>query len=232
MASTNYAPTSDLSTARQSSGGLTATLSASDGWVAQPLAWDTIRIAGQAVPGLAQVDAEREYQTDHKRVAGADGHTLTGFGHMPAKAKITLRIWTDEQLNRLDQLMPTLFPPPRRGRPQPVDVQHPALKRLYVRSLYFTKIGSLKSSRGGVYEMQLEAVEFLPVNATAPSVTSTPKGSAADPNSVAVENGLATAGTSGVDTTLGPVQLSPLDALIQQGIIPTRPQDDPEEIGP
>jgi len=215
-----FAPVTDLLSSAQ---GVRSGTAAADGWVGNPVAWDTLKVAGEIMPGVARVDPEREYEVDRKRTAGADGATLTGFGHMPAKVKINLRLWSDEQFQRFKNILPTIFPKPKKGRPVPVDVSHPALSVLGIRSLYFTKISAPRpSSTPGVFEVPLEAVEFLPVSTA--NITLTPNQSAASGDALA---GINYAGASG-KLPLPPI--NPLDTLLSNGLLP--PSEDSSDTGP
>jgi len=133
-------------------------------WNDDPLSWDTLKVAGQAFPGLAKVKATRKYKLDQKNTGGADGATLTGLGHMPAEVKVSVRIWEDAHWDALADAIALLIPKPHKGRPAPVDVYHPALKVLGIKSLYFTGVSAPEEAgMPQLYQLELEAVEFLPV---------------------------------------------------------------------
>lgn len=198
-------------------------------WIDSPFTWDTIIVGGQEFPGLATVDAGREYTCDKKQSAGADSVTLTGLGHMPAEVKITLRIWNTGQWNELQTRIAQLLPKPHKSKPQAVDVSHPALALYGIRSLYFTKIhGPRHTSVKHVMEVDLIGTEYLPVK-TGENVTSTQKGSTADPSKVAVAPGLIDqAGKAADANNLAPVR----DAVIAETNYANVPPPSITNIGP
>jgi hypothetical protein len=150
------------------------------------VAWDTLVVAGVPLPGAARISSGgRQYETDKKKVVGADGQTLTGLGHVPAQLDIALTIWTGRQFQAMSALIPTLLPLPGKGTPQPLAVYHPSLVELGIRSLYFTFIGVLIHMGKGKFERHLRATEFLPTKPA--NVTATPTASqTANPNGFAV----------------------------------------------
>lgn len=157
-------------------------------WIDAPFTWDVLQLAGQELPGLAKVKASRKYKLDRKDQAGADGGDLTGLGHMPAEVEITLRLWTTSQFNELQSLLPKLMTRPGKGIPSPVDASHPALALLGIKSLYITELSApMETSTKHVFELTLQATEFLPVKKQ--NVTLTPTMSAAEAD-VPVEPGL------------------------------------------
>jgi hypothetical protein len=190
------------------------------GPLSAPQVWDVMTVGGVPLPGLAKVKAKRKYKTDVKNAAGADGATLTGLGHEPTEASITLRIWTEAHWEQLKTVAPLLMPPPKKGLPSPVDVSHPTLAFLKVRSLYFTEIGAPEESSRGVWEVELVATEYLPIKGGA-NVTKTPLGANAKIGNVEVHEKF-------VDPTLLP------DGTYSdgtgQGVI--APKDDPGVTGP
>lgn len=166
-------------------------------WLDAPFTWDTLIVAGKEIPGLARVRAAREYKVDKKNGAGADGATLTGLGHLPVEATITLKLWQPAQAQELQQLLPLILPKPKKGRPVPVDVSHPALAFLGVRALYFTRVGAPEpTSEKGVYEVELKGTEFLPVQ-NGQNVTFTAKASQSTSlTTVPVAQGIPVAGAA------------------------------------
>ena len=157
-------------------------------WIDAPFTWDVLGLAGDEVPGLAKVKATRKYKLDKKDQAGADGGDLTGLGHMPAEVEITLRIWNTDQFNDLQALLPKIMVKPGKGVPSPVDASHPALTLLGIKSLYITEISApMETSTKQVYELTLQATEFLPVKKKNVTLTPTMSATTAD---VPVEPGL------------------------------------------
>jgi hypothetical protein len=72
--------------------------------------------------------------------------------------------------------------------PSPIDASHPALALLGIKSLYVTEISApMETSTNQVYELTLQATEFLPVKKKNVTLTPTMSATTAD---VPVEPGL------------------------------------------
>jgi hypothetical protein len=75
--------------------------------------WDTVSIAGIPLPGLCRVEpgTRRKKRLDKKAAKGRDGATITFQGYECSEIIVKCRIWTQEQLQALGQMMPVLIPP-------------------------------------------------------------------------------------------------------------------------
>lgn len=183
-----------------------------------PFAWDTLRVMGSKFPGLARVSGGRQYKLDKKGSGGADGATLTGFGHEPADVKISVRIWTPEHFEALPAALALLMPRPTKGRPGAVDVYHPALQLLSIKSLYFTKVGvPEETGTRRVYEVRLEGTEYLPV-----------KGGGVSTVNHSQHRVTEVATTAGSLTAAG----LPGDGTFGRGLGVLAPDQDPKDLGP
>jgi hypothetical protein len=124
--------------------------------------WDICFINQQGLPGLARVEGKCHREFDIKKPRGSDSATITSVGQYPGKFDISLRIWTSQQLDNLQSIIPTLKP--KRGvKPTAVDVMHPALTLLGIRSLIIVEVGTLNQTGiPGVREMKINCLEFWP----------------------------------------------------------------------
>jgi hypothetical protein len=139
-------------------------------WRAAPEAWDTVTLAGIALPGLCKVDVERERTVDVKKPSGADGAVTTDKGAKPAKVKITWLLWDDVDENAAEELwaqaqeiMAVLEPRPGAVKaPVPLDIAHPMAALRSVRSVVITKVDTPDIDDDGLLKITLECVEWAP----------------------------------------------------------------------
>lgn len=138
-------------------------------------AWDTVFVAGVALPGLARVSGKGvEHTIDVKKSPGKDGATFTDLGRELAHFSIVLVLQSQEEWDAFETSRSTLQPLNATGKLQALSVAHPVINVLGVRSLYFTRIGvPHPGSVIGTYEVELETLEYKPPKATAGSGTPT-----------------------------------------------------------
>ena len=128
-----------------------------------PSQWDIFYIGGDPLPGLARVRGARQIKVDQRNAPGTEGSTLTFLGRTSAEIQVTLRMWTNEQLDVWNKMVPKIQPPPGKLPPEPLDVYHPALAMLAMKSLLCLDAGIMQPSGDpGVFETQLRFIEFLP----------------------------------------------------------------------
>jgi hypothetical protein len=145
-------------------------------WGDDPASWDRFTIEGEIFPGLAKVHPRIKKRHDKKKAAGVSGQTITTLGSDPMELDIEVRIWTQEQWTdiqlRIEDLMPLS------GKPEPVDVFHPAIAAYGVRQFIFTDFdGPTPGGEAQVYILKMKATEFR----KAPTQTATAKASSLEP---------------------------------------------------
>lgn len=128
-----------------------------------PSAWDVVLFAGKPTPGIAVVSGRNGVSLDKKKSPGTDGATITALGYEPAEVDIAIRIWTAAQWAAWQQLRPVLTARPNKGKPQPLQVYHPALADAGIRSLYVREIGLPRDIQPkGTKEILIRCSEWLP----------------------------------------------------------------------
>ncbi len=174
-------------------------------WGEAPDAYDTVVLAGVALPGIATVKGHIEQRVKRKTLKGSHGQTFTFQGWGAAEIAISLALWTKEHWTSFDDLVSRiLYPPLKRGAPAPLSVSHPFLTVLRVRTLYVLKIFAPEEKRKHLYEVKLACAQFLPDELRASSVSTNTQvynlldhgpGALAAPNPIPPKPGASAAGT-------------------------------------
>jgi len=102
-------------------------------------AWDTLLIAKQLAPGLADVKPKKGYKVDKKTALGEDWGTTTLQGKDVPDVRVTLTTVTKAHVQQLYELISVLFPAGE-AAPDPFDVSHPALAMLGISQLFFEAV--------------------------------------------------------------------------------------------
>lgn len=90
-------------------------------WDDAPEAWQAVAIDGEVLPGVARIDSVSRPRKIHAaQPGGARGGRVRDRGAKLVKFKVTVRVWTAEQLAQMQALLP-LFD----YRTEPAPVQRP-----------------------------------------------------------------------------------------------------------
>jgi len=141
-------------------------------WYDDPDSWDTVVLGQYTLPGLAQVKVAKAQKVDVKNAEGQSGATITFKGYEPAKVDIVLRMWTRDQWNAFQTMLPYFEPRPSKKAPQPFDVAHPKTALRGIRSVYIPEIEGPDESTTGIFDITFKCIEFLK---PLPHATNTPK---------------------------------------------------------
>ncbi len=125
-----------------------------------PEAWDALIIGGEYTPGVAKVESSRVHKWDEKKGKGAAGSTLTYAGHDLAEGTITIRMWEAEQYDEWESKATAWLPDPK--KPKALDVYHPQLEILKIRSIVILTLGGVEISSDGEMRAVLKFKEYQP----------------------------------------------------------------------
>ena len=126
-------------------------------------AWDVFYVNGDPLPGIAIVQGARQSRIDERNAAGQDGSILTELGRTSSEIMVRLQIWTQEHLAAWRRIAPQFQPTPGVAPTNLIDVYHPALALIGVKSLLCTDTGVFQPTRvWGIMETQIRFIEFLP----------------------------------------------------------------------
>lgn len=127
-----------------------------------PDAWDTVVLAGIALPGIATVAGFMEQRVHKKQSPKKHGQTVTFLGWAAAPVDVKLQVWTPDQWDALLVVMKKILVPlPKKGIPPPVSIAHPSLTSLGISSVYVMKVGAPRPMKG-IVQVELKCEQFLP----------------------------------------------------------------------
>lgn len=145
-------------------------------------AHDLVEIGGIENPGICTLSGfKRETEWDIKVGKGTKGATVTLSQLPPAKGSIKFQLWTPEQFRIWNETFRPLFLyDPTRKAVNAVDIYHPYLADLGIKSVVTESISIPDPDGKGSFFITVELLEYLPPPKK--SATSTPSGSTADKN--------------------------------------------------
>ncbi len=136
--------------------------------------WDILFVEGTGAPGITECSGAPERKADKQSPAGKNGGAPVLHGRKPATFETTTRIWTPDQWDTWQGIQEAFWPKGGAGTVQAVDLYHPYLSGLGIRS------GIAQSVTGpivvnGVGTMKVKWLEF--VKGGKKSATKRPAGS-------------------------------------------------------
>lgn len=122
--------------------------------------WDKLILAGQTFPGVAVVEADQGRAVETKKRRRWDGVFLRDNGRDPSNIKAVLFVWTPEQSQELDRILPGFFPRQSGGLTSPTDISHPVTRILGIKQVYVKKI-SVSNPNQGILRVNFEMIEWF-----------------------------------------------------------------------
>lgn len=123
--------------------------------------WDTVRIGGDVLPGLWEIECAPKLEVDLKKSAGKDGAHITDKGYEPARVNIRGRIGTPDDWVTWCGMVDKFHPRKHGGARNPLSIDHPGLRMIGVTRISIVQISTPRINRDGVAELSMEAVEFF-----------------------------------------------------------------------
>lgn len=138
--------------------------------------WDTITIGGRQMPGkCVSCKCKPSRKMDTKDEPGTNSRNPTFHGYKGSPVNITIAVWTPEQWEILQKEMKILWPPGAKQNPQALDIYHPTTALYSIRSILIIDVDEPKDepSIRGAKSINISALEFLPVKASAQKKSAT-----------------------------------------------------------
>src|SRR5262249_22088049 len=118
---------------------------------------------------------KREHEWDIKKGKGTLGGTVTFVGRPPAKGSIIFYLWTPAHFTAWDKFRAILKFDPTKKTVQAVDIFHPSLADIEVKSVVTESIGNIVHEGQQLYSITVDFLEYFPPPKT-PAI-GTPTGS-------------------------------------------------------
>lgn len=124
-------------------------------------AWTACWLGGAYLPGLTTVECERARRIEKKPVKGKDGTKVTDQGDELAPVKIRTEIYTRDQWEEWQALIPALFPKKAGGERLPMEIIHPSANLLGITDIYLEKLRP-SGPENQVLIIEIDAFEYQP----------------------------------------------------------------------
>ncbi len=131
---------------------------------------DFVLLGGVRSPGLASLEgADSPRKWDQRKATATTGATLVFKGIDLSKFRLLLRLYTAEHWGTyITDFQPLLQRPPSGQRPRALDIEHPFLEALGIRSVVVGNVKQPTQTGDGEYTIEVELLEFrAPVRAIA-----------------------------------------------------------------
>lgn len=131
-------------------------------WHDDPEAFDALFLAGQQIPGVAQVKVSRKVKIDKKSPKGKNKATITKQGVEAAEVQITIRLLDAADFEAIKELMPLLEPVADKkttGSDDALDIAHWATWMRNIESIVIEEVDGPELN-DGIFELKIKAVEF------------------------------------------------------------------------
>ena len=128
-----------------------------------PQAWDQVRIANQLCPGVCEVkEFKRRHEWDKKKGKGAYGETITFIQRPAATGSIKFLLWTAQHFTDWDSFRKLLKFDPTKKTVQAVDIYHPSLADIDIKSVVTESIGNIQHEGEQLYSITVDFLEYFP----------------------------------------------------------------------
>ena len=152
-----------------------------------PEAFDVWFLAGQVSPGLSDIaGANSPRNWDERKGYGLSGATIVYTGDGLAQFSIKVFLWEDEHFEQWEAFKVLLKKAPAGTRPKALDIYHPILDDLEIRSVVVEDRSQLTEVQGEPGMFYVE-IKFKQYRAPQPAVGK-PQGSQSKPNEPTAED--------------------------------------------
>lgn len=122
---------------------------------------DYILLSGQKSPGLATLEgASTPRKWDERAGYGLSGSVVVFTGLGLAKFTVKLRFYTPEDWLAWDQWKPLVAKPPQGRRPRALDIWHPHLEELGVKSVVVEDVTQPEQTGDGEWTVTIKFIQW------------------------------------------------------------------------
>jgi hypothetical protein len=146
--------------------------------IENPQAWDFVLVGQTLSPGLAEVGKwVRKHDFQIKSGKGTVGATVTFIQKPPAQGTIKFKLWLPEHFVAWETFRKLLKYDPTKKVVQAIDLWHPSLADIDIKSVVVTDIGNMmpETMGSGLWSCEVSFLEYFPPGKK--SAVSTPNSS-------------------------------------------------------
>ncbi len=122
---------------------------------------DYALVAGKRTPGIAEIHgASSPRKWDERKGYGLSGATVVFRGVGLAKPTMVLRLYTAEDWAAWHEFAPIVARPPSGQRPRSLEIWHPILEDLGVRSVVVQDVSQPEQTTDGEWTITIKLIEF------------------------------------------------------------------------
>ena len=136
-------------------------LLARQGWNPYDVPVDSVIFAGQQTPGVAEVvGASAPRRFDERESYGFSGAYIVYHGHKLAHFTVRVRLYTEQDWSDWHAFKPLVDRVPRGRRQGSIDVTHPFLAMLGIRSAVVEDVTQPEQNDSGVWQIDIKLIEW------------------------------------------------------------------------
>lgn len=140
-------------------------------------------VGGRRTPGLCDIEgAGSPRQWDERRGYGVSGATLVYRGLRLASFALKLRLYSPEDWQGWHDFAPTVSRPPTGERAQALDIVHPILEEVGIRSAVVEDVLAPQQTGDGEWTVEIRMREFRRPEVTTAAVTDSATSTRVDSN--------------------------------------------------
>ena len=125
--------------------------------------WDKVQIGLYESPGVCVVSgAERKYGWDVKKGKGTQGATLTFNESPPVEFSIKFMLWEIDHFVQWSTFRTLFKYDPTKKATTAIDIYHPSLADIDVKSVVCKKIGAIEHEGKQLYSVTVDLIEYHP----------------------------------------------------------------------
>lgn len=122
---------------------------------------DFVMLGGQRTPGIAMiVDADSPRRLIERNGFGLSGATVRFAGVQLSHPKLQIRLYSAQDWDDWETFRPTVMAPPLGSTPRALEVAHPILEDLGIRSVLVANVRQPVQEADGVWLITIELTEF------------------------------------------------------------------------
>lgn len=123
--------------------------------------WDFVDFAGQTTPGIAEVvGASTPRRWDERESYGLSGALVVYHGLKLARFSVLIRLYTQQHWDDWYGFKPLVDKVPIGRRQGPLDITHPLLQQLGIRSVVVEEVVQPTQVEDGVWEIEVKLIEY------------------------------------------------------------------------